>query len=800
MGRRWGTPWEPKGEEDICDHRGYDDTEKNGHDDYDDSFDFDRYDTCSSASSSMRDFSGSQKPMLRGHAPRRRFGFYFYRVPHKITRYLCLILATAILLFIVHLVRMARISSTQLEMAKPANKDQPQEPTWGTFGFLKRYYGGIRTLVPRRENVPEFPGDNQIPDEENTALGDISNHTVPFPTSVPFDPYIGLSSDSYATEFGKMEECFLDDQASIRVPKVHHYHGVTRGFPDVAYGSYQVLDLRDDVCFDRYGRYGPYGYGYSVKRGGLGAGLHGEREGADDMWDGQGAAAAVDYTNIRWAKVQDNCVARNAHRFNLTQTTQRDLFLSMGDNPQPPFAANSTARKLGDSRPGKSRVPRTAILLRVWWDMEYTPEDILYLRSLISELSLNTGGEYSIHFLVHVRDDNSRIWAEQKIYDRVLENALPAEFRGMGTLWNERQMSLIYGGLHDSFFRNMPVHGVYRGSFLPVQYFAHQNPQYEYVWNWEADVRYTGQWYHLVDKIRSWAKSQPRKGLWERNGRFYIPSVHGSWEDFRQMVRVQSEMGTDDPNNIWSSLKTKGDGSSDVQPKHDTPVWGPLAPKDVLEGQQDITPPGAPEQDLYQWGVGEEADLITLTPIFDPDGTTWFYKEDLTGYNTTASFPPRRAALTATYRLSQRLLTTMHRETVLKRHLTFTEMWPASIALHHGYKAVYAPHPTFIDRRWPTKYLSSVLNGGRNGATGGARTSVFGDREHNLRGTSYSYKSGFAPNLWSRWLGFKVDGEGGEKAEKAGEGRMCIPGVLLHPVRGVRIGTEGGERIKEDQD
>ena len=796
MGKGWGTQQhELMRDEDICDHD-FDDYEKGRRYDDESSYDYNPRHSYSTSSSSLRDSSGSYQPMLSNRPRKQPYEFYFYRVPHKTTKYLCLILATAILLFVLHLFRMAWISAKQVELGKPAEKVEQQAPVWESFEFLQRYYGGVRTLISKEKNVPEYPSDRSL-SGANATLGIYPNNSTPLPQSIPFDPYLQYDSKAYVQEFGQKVECFLDDDATIHVPKVHYYQGVANGFPDAVMGSYDVLDLPNDICFDRFGRYGPYGYGYSVKRGGLGAGLHGEREGAETTWSSEDSIAKVDYSKIRWAQVQEQCRRRNVHRFRPDEDLKSNLFEAFGTKSHPRSFSNDTAGNVGNAAKGNSNVPRTAILIRVWWDMEYTPEDILYLRSLISELSLNTGGEYAVHFLVHVRDDNAQIWADKKIYDRILENALPAEFRGMGILWSERQMSLIYGGLHESFFNELPVHGVYRSTYMPVQYFAHQNPQYDYFWNWEMDLRYSGQWFNLVDKISSWTKSQPRKGLWERNGRFYVPSVHGSWEDFRQMVRVQTEMGTNHPSNMWSGLKHKGDGGFGVQPKHDVPVWGPLSPSDMLQGQEAVTPPTTAEQDKHTWGVGEDADLITLTPMFDPDGTTWTYSEDVTGYNTTGGLPPRRAAITTTARLSQRLLKTMHRETVLTRHTMFSEMWPASVALHHGYKAVYAPHPVYIDRKWPVKYLYSVFNGGRNGATGGARTSVFGDREHNFKGTTWFYDAGFAPNLWSRWLGFKVNGDGGEKAEMAGEGRMCLPGVLLHPVKGVRMGTEGGERVKE---
>ncbi|CAD6592109.1 MAG: hypothetical protein ASARMPRED_006030 [Alectoria sarmentosa] len=768
----------------------------------------------STYSHSSRETSGSYQPMLPKSERRRKKPTELYKPPSRRTiRYLCLALFTTLLIFILTLIRASLTSSRQLEMG-PVDKQPPKPPLWEDFPFLQRYFGGIRSLVPREENIPEYPSDSEPESAPSNASVETHKKTS-LPKSLPFDPYPDYQSPAYKSEYGEKHECSLNFGDLVQMPRVHYYKGVPSGQPNAVMGSHDVLGLREDICFERFGRLGPYGYGYSVRRGGTGAGLNGEKEGADDMWKERGKPAEVDFTGVKWVAAQDICASKNRMRFGIVAnaTSANELFLNMhtGNNQDETRihvverrevlrSSNQTKAVHGVSPTKAVTIPRIAIVIRTWWDRQYSAEDIIYLRSMIVELSLLSGGEYTIQFLVHVRDDNIPIWADRKIYDRVLENSLPEEFQGMGILWSERQMSLIYGGLQESFFRDLPVHGVYRGAYMALQYFAHQNPKYEYLWNWEMDVRYTGHWYHLFDRATQWSKDQPRKGLWERNGRFYIPSVHGTWEDFKQMIRVQSEMGTNSPNNIWSGLKA---GAANIpgspQGKTDKPVWGPEGPADVLGAQDDPTPPTTFEKDKYEWGVGEEADFITFSPLFDPDGTTWFYVNDVTGYNTTQGLPPRRATIGTSSRLSHRLLQTMHRETVLERHHMFSEMWPASVALHHGYKAVYAPHPVYIDRKWPTTYLAGVMNGGRNGASGGARTSVYGGREHNFKGTTWFYDAGFAPNLWRRWLGYKVDNDGGEQEEMAGEGRMCLPGMLLHPVKGVDMVVEGGKTTEEEE-
>lgn len=684
-------------------------------------------------------------------------------------------MAATILVFMFTLIRLSWEADKRLQLELEEAKKAPKPPLWESFPFLDRYYGGIRTLVDRSANVPEYPGaeDEIVPVPGNVTIVE----RAAIRDSFKFQPY---TDESRA-------ECFLDAEKTVRVPGVRMYQGVPKGFPDAIMGSNSMLGIRNDICYDRFGRLGPYGLGYSLNRGGSGAQQEGEREGADEVWQD---SPEVDYRQVKWLDVQKQCHNDNRHRFVGLPTPRIDRFQAMQlgatinakrDEPPADFATSPVATT--------EKLPRTAVIVRTWRDYHYTPEDLIYLRSLISELSLLSGGEYTLHFLIHVKEDNAPIWSDDETYDSYLRDALPEEFRGMGTLWSERQMLLMYGGLEETWARELPIHGVYRSTFMPMQYFAFQHPEFDYFWNWEMDIRYTGQWYHFFDSVRQWAKKQPRKFLWERNSRFYVPSEHGTWEQFSELVRFQTEKGTNSANNVWSGLKVPG---VDKPQAGDRPIWGPERPQDDdVAFSTDPLPLTSFEKDKYDWGVGEEADLIVFNPLFDPDGTTWLLAEDTTGYNKTRGQPPRRTAIITASRLSRKLLLTMHKETALKRHTMFSEMWPATCALHHGLKAVYVPHSEYIDRKWPTNYLEGVFNGGRNGATGASRTSVFGDREHNFRGTTWYYNAGFPEVLWHRWLGMRFNNVGGEVEEVSGEGRMCLPAMLLHPIKRVNLVQEG---------
>jgi hypothetical protein len=713
---------------------------------------------------------------------------------------------------------MSVVSSRRVEVGDVGNRPPPLPAPWESFPFLTRYYGGLRTLIPFSENRPEYPlpGDEPLP--SNETLPETVAPVRSTPMSKVFEAYGNHSTTAYLSEYAPVKECFLDADSTLRVPPLHFYQGRPSGFPDSVMGSYELLGLPEDICFERFGRLGPYGHGYSTKYGGTGTGQHGDLEGSATVWADESSSEIkqVDYRNVNWGDAQRRCHQLNADRFEMKVAPAKHLttyrILDGEDIPggnRDTTDRTSKAGLLSNTTTTRKKLPRSAVVVRSYDDFEYREEDVLQLRAMISELSLGSGGEYDVHLLVQVKDEAKHpIWADEETYQEHLNATVPEEFRGITTLWSTTQMLMLYQGIFDTFARgpDLPIHGSYRGLQMAMQHFAQQHQEYEYFWHWEIDIRYTGHYYNLFSQIESWTRKQPRKGLWERSSRFYIPSVHGSWEDFKQMVRVQTEMGTKGPEDIWSGLP--GAKNPPPAPKGEKPIWGPerpLNPVDWFEVENDPVPVNTYEKDKYKWGVGEDADLITFNPLFEPESTTWLLADDYTGYNTTDGPIPRRAAIVTSSRMSKRLLNTMHRETAFKKHHAFSEMWAPTAALHHGYKAVYVPHPMYVDREWPTDYLAGVMNAGRNGATGGSKTSVFGEKEHNLLGMTWYYNAGFAPNLWRRWLGLKVNNEGGEEFEtvvdegrdgngvngmRGGEGRMCLPPMLIHPVKGVELPVE----------
>lgn len=616
-------------------------------------------------------------------------------------------------------------------------KGQRELHHWEHFPRLNGFYSGIRNLVPFSDWVSEqaFIKNAESNGSPAEALPKSSKPGKEPPLDpVPFNPYPDYNSYEYLQEYSPVRACYLDEEGKVDLPDVYAYPGVPQNMTDPFFGSYQELGISDGVCFDRFGRLGSYGYGFSREEGGLGLSGKSESVGAEKMWSWE---TKVDYRNVDWAKAQQKCFQKNKIRFDKNALTED------GKKPDPE----------------KKTVPRHAYILRTWTGYEYTDYQILTLRAMINELSLKSGGEYDAHFLVHVKDDSIPIWASDEVYRKTLEENVPEEFWGLATLWSEQQMRMYYP---EPFPNNVfnhakaPVHSVYRSAHFALQWFSQMRPEYDFYWNWEMDIRYIGHYYEFNTQIGKWAKQQPRKGIWERSARYYIPEQHGTWKNFTDMVEEEIFQGEEKP--IWGPPKFENTG--------------------MLGSPPETTPPTTYMADKYEWGVGEDADIIAFNPIFDPTATNWVFRDDVSGYDLGLPTPPRRVAIITVARLSKRLLDLMHTETYKMRHHMFPEMWPPSVAFHHGLKAVYVPHPVFFDRNWPLETLDNTFNHPSQ-----PQESVFGWGEHNQLGSSFYYNSGFSAALWRRWLGSRENDEGGTEEEEKGSGRMCLRPMLFHPIK-----------------
>ncbi|KAJ8124153.1 hypothetical protein ONZ43_g54 [Nemania bipapillata] len=625
-------------------------------------------------------------------------------------------------------------------------------PKWLKYKHLDSYYRGLRALVQPSEYKPDYPRSS-ISDPSKPAP---TPHHNKIPEPAIYRPQPDYNSNEWRRNYVNVNPCYIDKAKKVLVPDLYAYRGLIQGQPKAAIGSHETLGLRDDVCFDRFGRYGPYGLGYSLDRGGVSESLDTENEGSETVWEQSGQ---INWNDVNWGEAQSRCFSSNQDRF-FTGNETRDAELA------------STGRK---------KLHRTAIVVRTYVGFKWTAHAVLNFRAMISELNLQSGGEYDVHFLLHVRDNTAPIWADAATAQEIIESNVPAEFHGLCTLWSEAQMRLFYPGNFGETYENPSngdIHGVYRSAHMPLQHFAVLHPEYEHFWNWEMDMRWTGSYYELFDRLGKWGTKQSRVGAWERSAKYYIPGLHGTWENFTTLV------------------------NNEIRASNKRPILGPVTfvgKMALTQGENFMPASCASGSDLSQCGVGEEADLITLNPLFDAEESGWVFAGDVTGYQTALPKPPRRCSIVTASRLSRRLLLVMHEETWRLHHSMFSEMFPSTMAFHHGLKAVFAPHPVFIDRNWPQVEIDKAFNGGKGHTTGGHGSPFDLNNEHNHKGTTWYYNSEFGGLLWRRWLGYaQMDGRG-ENGGRAGEGvmrggreeeqdpgnsgRLCLRSMLVHPIK-----------------
>lgn len=181
----------------------------------------------------------------------------------------------------------------------------------------------------------------------------------------------------------------------------------------------------DKTWLDAAARYGPYGYredepGYSRK--------------------------FVDWNSTDWAKLQNKCMLSNAERFSRTFEFEDPSKLALRTWKQRVLGWGVDGRLRHSSQHGTGR---TAIVIRSWEAYEYTQEDMWYIRSIIVEAALSTGGEYAVYLLVHVKNQSQGIHQDPTAYAMMLERCVPTELQSIAVLFDETLLESWYPGVGD---------------------------------------------------------------------------------------------------------------------------------------------------------------------------------------------------------------------------------------------------------------------------------------------------------------------------------------------------------------
>ncbi|KAL2021862.1 hypothetical protein VTK56DRAFT_6457 [Thermocarpiscus australiensis] len=495
-------------------------------------------------------------------------------------------------------------------------------------------------------------------------------------------------------------------------------------YPTPWAGSFEELGL-DLTLMTAESRYGPYGFG----------------EEKDDY-----KRQKVEWDKIDWGKLQNDCFERNRARFPrwakpLEDTRNTTRFTYREASPIPMirhwYEFNSTRR--------------TAIVVRVWRGYKYMPEDMHYLRSLITETTLRSGGEYQVILLVDMKDYDGykpEIFASKEAYEQGLKDAgVPPEFQSIAILWDNR--------LLESWYPEVKEHRTMWQVFQPMQLLALHYPEFDHFWQLEMDMRFLGDAGKFLDRMAMVARNEPRKQALERAAFWHMISETGDYGEFSRAVDKANKGGSH--------------------------AWGPMRVPEILPIGPE-PPTGDPHNDTFEWGVGEEADVIVTSYCNDNSKPNrWPYKDWISGVKTGVA-TPRFYCPPAIMRASRPLLLVIHQAQLEYAIRVPSEATLPSFAVWHGLKLSFPQHPVFHRDNGDNDMKAKWWRGGPRASSTGLGPDNL-DHPRGM-GLTFWWESDWPRQVFSAWTGRKLkDGVPRPWILQERDGKLYAPNIVMHPVK-----------------
>lgn len=290
-----------------------------------------------------------------------------------------------------------------------------------------------------------------------------------------------------------------------------------------------------------------------------------------------------------------------------------------------------------------------------------------------------------------------------------------------------------------------------------MQLFALHYPEFDHYWQLELDMRFLGDAGAYLDSLSRFARSEPRKQALERSTFQYMPSKYPSYESFSSAVDTAARGGS----RAWGPLRI-----------HDIAPIGP------------IPPVRSPRSDTFEWGVGEDADVLTTsfcTDVLAPT-TAWVYKGWIQGFSAGGN-TPRFFCPPAVMRSSRALLLAIHEAQLVRGMRIPSEATLPSFALWHGLKLSYPPQPVFMKQQGTEDGEQRIQEWYRGGPGNSSDGLGPRDKRHPLGdGLTWWWESKWPRAVLDAW--FRSGSEDQLPfllVEKDGE--IYAPNVAMHPVK-----------------
>lgn len=291
--------------------------------------------------------------------------------------------------------------------------------------------------------------------------------------------------------------------------------------------------------------------------------------------------------------------------------------------------------------------------------------------------------------------------------------------------------------------------------YQPMQLFALHYPDFDHVWQFELDMRFTGDAGKFLDRMSDFARREPRKQALERATFQHMQQQIGDYNQFKRAVDRANEGGA----YIWGPLRV--------------PEISPIGPEPPTRSAHD---------DDFQWGVGEDADVIVTSFCNNASAAdTWVFRDWLHGFRAGLD-TPRFFCPPAITRTSRALLLVIHQAQLDHGIRVPSEATPPSFALWHGLKLSFPQHPVFWKVHDDFNYQGEWWKGGPiNSSSGVGPDSLAHPRGIGL---TFWWESDWARRIFDAWQGYPLgEGVAFPWLLARHDDKVYVPNMMVHPMK-----------------
>lgn len=304
--------------------------------------------------------------------------------------------------------------------------------------------------------------------------------------------------------------------------------------------------------------------------------------------------------------------------------------------------------------------------------------------------------------------------------------------------------------------------------YQPMQLLALHYPEFDHFWQFELDMRFTGDAGKFLDRINLFARNEPRKQALERSLFQHMQRYIANYSDFFDAV--------------------------DHANKGSAYIWGPLRIPEI-KPIGPVPPVANAKDENFQWGIGEDADVIVTSMCNNASAANaWVFRDWIGGFEAGLK-TPRFVCPPAITRASRTLFLAIHEAQVDLKLRVPSEATPPSFAIWHGLKLSFPQHPVFFRSKDDPEAAQAWWKGGPANSTAG-----FGpqDLSHPRgMGLSWWWESDWPRQLVDAWEGRQLEPDAefpwileeqpgndkdAHKDERDGA-QVYIPNMMLHPVK-----------------